>query len=507
MANSRNSAPGDGRGRSPHARFAADVPSPRPPFRRAGGNSGKCGGNTAGNETGGVTRRSRKAPLSPVPAAVAAALAEFVTRGARVVVALSGGIDSMVLLDALASFAERHPFTLSAVHINHGLSPNADSWARFCAEQCAGRGVPLAVDRLELRRKPGASLEALARAARYERLRAAEADIVALAHHADDQAETVLLQLLRGAGPRGLSAMPRFCAGKPALLRPLLALTRSALAAYAAARALAWIEDESNAQTRHKRNLIRHEIAPLLAAHFPGYPATLLRAAAHQAEASTLLDDLAALDAAAAVDAQGIDRVQLAALSPARARNLLRWFLRNEGLKPPSKARLADMLRQFTDGAPASRVRVVHDGADIGCHRGRVIVHAPPAAAFTRTWDGEAEVRLPGGTLMFERTRGGGMAAAKLAQGTVTLRSRSGGERMQLAANRPRRALKKLMQEARLPPWQRDALPLVWCGDELAAVPGIGVASAFQAAPGEVGWTVDWLPETPAPGRIRPTSD
>ena len=441
---------------------------------------------------------------SPVPAAVAAALGDFVARGARVAVALSGGIDSMVLLDALTPFAAHHPFVLSAVHVNHGLSPNAESWAKFCTQQCTARGVPLAIARLELKRKPGASLEALARAARYERLRAAEADVVALAHHADDQAETVLLQLLRGAGPRGLAAMPRFHAGKPALLRPLLALTRSTLAAHAAARGLAWIDDESNAQTRHRRNLLRHEIAPLLAAHFPGYPATLLRVAAHQAEASILLDELAAHDGAGAYDVGGLDRGRLAALSPARARNLLRWFLRNASLKPPSEVRLADMLRQFTDAAPGARIRVAHDGAEIGCHRGRVIVHAPPAAAYARPWGGEAEVLLPGGTLAFVRTDGLGLAAAKLAQGKVTLRSRSGGERMQLAANRPRRALKKLMQEAHLPPWRRNALPLVWCGDELVAVPGIGVALAFQAAPGESGWLLEWRPEASPPGRVAP---
>ncbi len=427
--------------------------------------------------------------------------------GARVAVALSGGIDSMVLLDALAPFAAHHPFMLSAVHVNHGLSPNADSWARFCTEQCDARGVPLTITRLELKRKPGASLEALARAARYERLSAAEADVVALAHHADDQAETVLLQLLRGAGSRGLSAMPRFHAGKPALLRPLLALTRSTLAAHAAARGLAWIEDESNAQTRHRRNLLRHEIVPLLAAHFPGYPSTLLRAAAHQAEASALLDEVAALDAVTAVDAQGIDRRQLAALSPARARNLLRWFLRNEGLKPPSEARLADMLRQFMDATPGARIGIAHDGAELGCHRGRIVVHAPPTAAYVRPWEGETELRLPGGTLVFERTDGTGLAASKLERGRVTLRSRSGGERMQLAANRPQRALKKLMQEAHLPPWQRNALPLVWCGDELAAVPRIGVAPAFQAGPGEAGWMLEWRPEAPVPGRIRMPAD
>src|SRR5262249_14875874 len=161
------------------------------------------------------------------------------------------------------------------------------------------------------------------------------------AHHADDQAETVLLQLLRGAGPHGIGAMPIYRPGHPALLRPLLDLPRTLIAACAKERKLAWIEDESNMDRAHARNALRHEISPLLAARFPGYPATLARAARHQAEAAQLLDELAQRDIEGGVDAQGLDCARLAALSPARARNLLRWFLRREGMRAPSEAQLA----------------------------------------------------------------------------------------------------------------------------------------------------------------------
>ncbi len=203
----------------------------------------------------------------------------------------------MVLLDAITPLARARGSTVTAVHVNHGISPHADRWAAFCSEQCDARGMSLATHRLTLAQSDRANLEAIARNARYAILRQARADIIALAHHADDQAETVILQLLRGAGPRGLAAMPRFQPGAPALWRPLLDLTRATLAAYAFERGTAWIEDESNANTHHKRNLLRHDIAPRLAAHFAGYPATLLRAAEHQAEASELLDALAARDA------------------------------------------------------------------------------------------------------------------------------------------------------------------------------------------------------------------
>lgn len=435
------------------------------------------------------------APVAAVGDAVAAALVAHSRPGARVAVALSGGIDSMVLLDALHVQAPRYELQLSAVHVDHRLSPNAGRWAEFCAGACAARGVPLTIDRVDVARRPGQSLEAAARAARYERLLAKPADIVALAHHADDQAETVLLQLLRGAGPAGLAGMPAYRPGDdsgPALLRPLLESPRAMLAAYAHARGLAWIDDESNTDRRHKRNLLRLAVAPLLAEAFPGYPMVLVRAASHQAEASALLDELARHDAG---DLQGgLDRAALAALAPARARNVLRWFLRGEGLRPPSTARLAAMLAQLRTAGADSRTRIAHDGAEIGCYRGRVAVHAAVAEPFARSWRGESSVELPGGTLRFESTRGTGIAAAKFEAAYVVLRSRCGGERIQLAANRPRRAVKKLLYDAGLPIWRRQALPFIWCGDELAAIPGIGVALAFQAQPGEAAWHIDWHP-------------
>lgn len=459
----------------------------------------------SGRDPGGAgdrassTRRDA-APIAEVDNALAAALARHAEPDQRVAVALSGGIDSMVLLDALHAAAPSASLRLSALHIDHGLSPDAGRWSEFCAEQCAIRGVPLTIHRVDVGRRPGQSLEAAARKVRYEKLRSADADIVALAHHADDQAETVLLQLLRGAGPQGLAAMPRHRAGSaagPALLRPLLDLPRATLAAYAHARGLAWVEDESNADRRHRRNLLRLAVAPLLAAAFPGYPSVVVRAAEHQAEAAGLLDQLAAQDAGPIGDqrgGEGLERARLAALPPDRARNLLRWFLRRQGLRPPSAAKLAAMLAQLRGAAADARTRIAHDGVEIGCHRGRIVVHAAPSPAFDRDWHGENTVHLPGGTLLFERTRGDGVAAARLAAAAVTMRSRHGGERIQLAHNRPRRAVKKLLYDAQLPVWQRQSLPFIWCGGELAALPGVGIAVGFQAQRDEAAWRIEWKP-------------
>ena len=409
----------------------------------------------------------------------------------------------MVLFDALTELAEQLPIALSAAHVHHGLSAHADVWAEFCAKACAARDVPLAVHRVRIARAGGESLEAAARAARYAALATSDADLIALAHHADDQAETMLLQLMRGAGPPGLAAMPiyRSPAAGPELFRPLLAIPRSVIDAYARVRGVAFVDDESNVDTDVKRNFIRHEIAPRLAAAFPGYPATLVRAAAHQADAARLADDLARLDAANAI-ASNVNRgmlldrgllISLFRRAPYRARNLLRWFIVEHGLRAPSTARLAEMLDQLVHAAPDSRVRLPHDGAEIGFHRRRIVVHPPAVPRFLILWRGERELALPHGTLEFAPCKGGDAACAALDREEVSVRLRVGGERLQLVHNRPRRALKSVLRDAGLPPWQRESLPLVFCGESLAAVPGIGVDTAYQARVGTPGYAIRWF--------------
>lgn len=442
--------------------------------------------------------------LSAVRSAVEGATASLELRvaGRRIAIAFSGGRDSMVLLDALHRIAPECGVALCAVHVHHGLSANADAWAQFCAAECAKRHIPLDVQRVSIDRKGGASLEATARTARYAALASAAADFVALAHHADDQAETLLLQLMRGAGSHGLAAMPRQRAGAsgPALMRPFLALPRTALAAYARAQALAWVDDESNADVDVRRNFIRHEIVPRLARAFPGYPATLARSAAHQAEAAKLADELAELDAEGAIDADTatLERAALIALherAPHRARNLLRWFLRLHALRPPSTARLATMQHQLVHAAPDARVRLPHNGVEIGIHRGRIVVHPPAVAPFALRWRGEALFALPHGTLEFAPGGGtNGEARAALDRDDVTIRTRTGGERIRLGGERPRQALKRVLHEAGMPTWQRDSLPLVFCGDALAVIPGVGVDVAFVASANTTGYAVRWHP-------------
>lgn len=271
----------------------------------------------------------------------------------RVCVGLSGGCDSVVLLHLLFShgLGER----LAAMHVHHGLSPHADAWAAFCADYCARLGVPLSIVRVEVDRQSGLGLEAAARQARYSALQGAAADVLMLAQHQGDQAETLFFNLLRGAGVAGAAGIPdqRQMAGMR-LLRPLLGSSRCDLESYAEAHGLDWVTDESNLDTRYSRNFLRHEVLPVLRRRFPAAEASLALAARHFGEADELLAEVAATDWMAACD-NGAEAPQLRllrALSPARLKNLLRYRLRELGWRGPAAERLEEFVRQLRSAAP-----------------------------------------------------------------------------------------------------------------------------------------------------------
>jgi len=398
------------------------------------------------------------------PSSVSLALPAL--RGTHVAVGLSGGVDSVVLLHRLRALAPRLGFRLSAVHVHHGLSPHADSWATFCRKLCKEWGVPLAVTKVRVRRS-GVGPEAAARAARRAAFARVGADAIALAHHLDDQAETVLLNLLRGAGLRGASAMPAVgrLDGK-VLLRPLLEVRRREVLAYARAHRLAWVEDESNRDDALTRNFLRLHVGPLLESRFPRWRENLARAA------------------------------RLFAAADARAERALRAFLARRGLRAPSEAKLVEMLKQLTSRGARTRIR--HDGKELRVYRGRVeVATAGEPPAFTPLdWHGER--RLPiaalSGELRFRRARGAGIAAALVDGRTFRVRLRGGGERLRPDPRRPRRSLKNLFQEAGVPPWRRERLPMLFCGEELVWTAGLGVDAAWQAAASARGIVPQWHP-------------
>jgi tRNA(Ile)-lysidine synthase len=440
---------------------------------------------------------SRKSPKSSaLTARVTAVLKQHVKRGDRLVAGLSGGVDSVVLLDLLLRASKKLRFELAALHVNHQINPAAGRWAAFCRAFCKQRGVAFTAVRVTVAR--GDSLEAAARDARYQAFAALPADYVALAHNLDDQAETLMLQLLRGAGAKGLSAMPVV---RNSILRPLLEIPRSEIEAYARSRKLEWIEDDSNADLAFDRNFMRHEVMPVIARRYPAYRKTLLRASRNLAEAAQLLDELAAADAQLTAGG-GLEIAGLRTLSPPRAKNAVRYFLARHGLTMPNAARLDEYVRQLLQERQGMRTAI-----DLGEYEMRRYANELRIVAkgmvlprdFRQVWRGESRLHLPelGGTLMLKKGRGAGISLEQLVAQPVTVRLRQGGERIQPHPQRPRRSLKNLLQETRVPPWLRDRLPLLFCGDELAWVAGIGVGCRFQAKPGEASVQPRWLPSVP----------
>ncbi|MDR0563408.1 MAG: tRNA lysidine(34) synthetase TilS [Azoarcus sp.] len=286
----------------------------------------------------------------------------------RLCCALSGGVDSVVLLDILNTLQPRFGYALQAAHVHHHLCAEADEWQDFCVAHCQRYGIPLQVFRVDVSRDHPGGLEEAARIARYNALSQVSCHWLALGHHRDDQAETVLFRLLRGAGVRGTAAMATIelasAPGQPGRLRPLLENSRAEISAYANDKNLAWVNDASNADPRFARNGLRHHILPAIEARFPAARATLARAAKHFREAADLLDELAKIDGQACqIPHQGLlsvtgtcgadaaaacfSRTALLALSPARLANLFRYELRRLGARPPSAARLSEALRQL----------------------------------------------------------------------------------------------------------------------------------------------------------------
>lgn len=453
---------------------------------------------------------SKKLLPSDLPAFVEAKLKSWVQPGRHLTLALSGGADSVVLLDILAQLRPSLPLSISAVHVNHQISPNAADWAEFCAGLCAGHEIPFQTVKVDLKRQSGESLEELARDARHQVFAEQPADFIVLAQHLDDQAETLLLQLLRGAGAKGLSAMAEVREGVGVrregevetlrYLRPLLDVPRRLILDYAALLGLHWVEDESNADIAYDRNYLRHQIMPLLEQRFPGYRATFARASRHLAESAQLSDDLARMDCATAVVNGNLRVDALRSLSGARAKNLLRYWLAEFGISMPAAGRLENLLQQLCSARDDAQIRIALGDTLIRRYRGEVHVEKKslsPLPATPLIWSLQERVDLPGsgGRLVFERAMGQGLSLAKLTAAPVTIRLRQGGERLRPDCLRPTRSLKNLLQEAGMPPWQRQRLPLLFSGEKLVFVPGIGVDCECQANRDEAGVVVKFEPK------------
>lgn len=441
---------------------------------------------------------SRKLTSSDLGTRVLARLSRVAPYGARLRLGLSGGQDSVALFYILADLAPQRGYAIECMHVHHGISPRADEWSDFCAQLCAARNIKLDIIRVELEQVSVKGLEGSARIARYGALSRKGADFVVLAHHLQDQAETILLQLVRGSGAKGLSAMPETRASNGVrIIRPMLNEPFSEIQGYVGSRRLAWVTDESNDDTRFSRNFVRHEILPMLEARFRGTTAALARSAGHMAEAQKLLEELAALDLAGMKRDGGLSITCLQVLDDIRAKNVLRFYFAHHGLDLPQSVHLGELLRQIKSIRPDSKITFNLGKMIARCHKGVLLLEAAMATSgsgFERNWTGESVWNLPefGGVLSFFPALGEGVSAAKLSLVPVTVRLRRGGERMQMDSLRPRRTLKNLFQEAGIPPWRRRRLPLIYVGEDLAFVPGFGVALEFRAGPEEAGVLLEW---------------
>ncbi|MEI7456272.1 MAG: tRNA lysidine(34) synthetase TilS [Nitrosomonadales bacterium] len=434
---------------------------------------------------------SRKSSLLNLAEQVAISLGQLLPEGSILLLGLSGGVDSVVLLHLLHSLAPRFSWKISALHVHHGISRNADAWAQFCAQLCERHEIPLCIERVDITPLRSQGIEAAARRLRHAAFDAQRCDFVVLAHHADDQVETLFLQLLRGAGVKGASAMPvlsQVNATRHRLVRPLLHFTRDDITAYAAAHCLEWIEDESNADERYPRNFLRHRLLPELATQFPAYRETLTRSTSHFAEAALLLDELAAIDASDALIDACLNVTALQALSYSRAKNLLRYFFDQQGAPMPQAAKLDDMLQQLCTARDDAAVCIDFGGWQVRRYRGKVYVFQAQAQwCGVQVWQGEAVLSWPAlnASVAFHHTEGQGISLAKLQAGEVSLRQRQGGESLRPKLAGSTRTLKNLLQEFDIPPWRRERLPLLYCGEDLVCVPGVAIAAAYRATENE----------------------
>ncbi|MDX3907723.1 MAG: tRNA lysidine(34) synthetase TilS [Pigmentiphaga sp.] len=469
----------------------------------------------------GVSRKPSSPDASPDVAALHAselldrALDELPPVAGRFAVGVSAGPDSAALAVKAADWAQRRGLQALLFHVHHGLHPDADTWEDQAGDLARRLGLPCVVRRVSVDPSDPAGIEAAAREARYRALAemATEAgvDTVLLAHHLDDQAETVLLRLLRGAGPDGMAAMARETT-KDGIryLRPWLGVPRSRILAfmqaYTARTGFQAVRDPSNLDARHARGILRTEILPAIERHWPGYRTTLERHARRSAEAAAVLREVAHADLEAIQEARppygnalrlsGLNR-----LSPARRAMALRLWLASQDMAAPSETRLREMARQLQDARQDRQVLLRHGNKQVRRYRDHVIVdskdRSPPAlqaASVDFRWTGEASVRLAamGGTLLFV-SEASGIDPAWLRNTELTMRRRRGRERLRLSPQSPSRSLKNLYQERGIPSWERERLPLLYGGDTLVYAAGLGSDARLpQSSPGiRLEWRAD----------------
>jgi len=416
-------------------------------------------------------------------------------------VAYSGGCDSHVLLHSLVALRSEITAEIKAIHINHGLSPLANEWDEHCRKICTALSVPYLAISVNAKAKDTSPEEA-ARHARYAEWKALlnKDEVILLAHHQDDQAETVLIQLLRGSGVKGLAAMPaqqNFSQGL--LCRPFLGFLREEIVSYAVANNLNWIDDPSNFDTDFDRNFLRHDVVPLLETRWPSLKKTLSRTASHQAEANQLLTELAFQDWHHVHSNHHIKISSLLKLSQQRQRNVLRYWIADVcELLLPNTVQLQRVLDEVITAAEDANPEVFWRGGEIRRYQGLLYAQEKRVKPENTTtllllWPDLAtplKLNSEGLKLTARSSKGAGLSQNKLKNAEISVKFRQGGESCRPHGRGQTHQLKKLFQEWQVPPWKRASVPLIYVNGELASVVGYCRCEPFAAAEDEASWII-----------------
>ena len=415
-------------------------------------------------------------------------LVQLLPSGSRIYIAYSGGLDSSVLLHVMARLGPKLEHELHAIHADHGLQADSGSWSDHCERQCAILGIHLHKVHLNLQVPAGESLEAVAREARYQAFSEimGAGDVLLTAHHADDQVETVLLQLLRGAGVSGLAGMPAIKSWSQGwLARPLLPFSRQELEQYALDNALHWMEDETNRDVRFSRNLLRQRVVPQLKSRWPGLLKTIARSAGHCASAASLVDELAETDMASCLGSNPwrLSMTELEELSLIRQENLLRYWIKLQGLNLPNAHKIRRILSEVLTADEASHPLVRWHGAELRRYGGELYLMPPlptPEPGWLVPWDGSGSLQLPAGLgqLLVDRQA---MSIPENAwyEGRGRVGFRNSGLKCTPVGRSGGRSFKRLCQDMNIPAWLRPLVPLLLVDGELAAVGDYCVCKPF----------------------------
>ncbi len=421
-------------------------------------------------------------------------LSSLPTKVKRYLVGFSGGLDSHVLLQTLSEL--QLGYGITAIHINHSINDQSDQWQAHCAKIAGDLNVEFHAEIVDANPPKSESPEAWARLKRYEVFSGfmQEGDFLLLAHHQDDQIETFFLQLLRGSGPLGLSAMQPFSPFSEGwIARPLLDIPRDTLEVFAKKNQLQWIEDPSNQEIAYDRNFLRHEILPMIKSRWPGCKTSLTRSISLQSEASDLLLEMAEEDLKSICTGENTHVLPISNLqqnSDVRMRNILRLWIRRAGFSLPSYKKLEQIVDSVIFAAEDRSPCVGWDGVEVRRYQNHLMIMTPvinfdPEISFS--WDLNEPMILPSGiTLMARKTTDKGV---KIDADVVDIHFRQGGEVLKLAGEKHSITLKKYLQEKGIPPWLRNQIPLIYSKDRLVAVSDLCIMQEFVAR-SEEGWII-----------------